>query len=73
MQASEMNFFEKSMMFDKLCNTAIRESPNIESLLLRIERSQLRWLGHVSRMPQKRILKQTYIANSRVFIPKLFL
>ena len=31
-------------MFHKLCNTAIRESLNIESLLLRIERSQLKCL-----------------------------
>ena len=46
-------------MFDKLCSTASRESFDIESLLLRIERPQLRWLGHVSRMSQERLPKQT--------------
>ena len=45
-------------MFDKLRNTAIRESLNIESLLLRIERSQLRWFALVSRMPQEQLPKQ---------------
>ena len=40
-------------MFDKFRNIAIRESLNIEALLLWIERSQLRRFGHVSKMPQK--------------------
>ena len=45
MQAFKMRFLQKIKgvtMFDKLRNTAIRESLNIESLLLLIERSQLR-------------------------------
>ena len=46
-------------MFDRVYNTAIRESFNIGSLLLLIERSQLRWFGHLSRMPQEQLLKQT--------------
>ena len=43
--ASEMKFLQTIKdvtMFDKLRNTAIRESLNIESVLLRIERYQLR-------------------------------
>ena len=49
MQALETRFLQKIegfMMLDKLRNTAIRESLNINSLLLRIERSQfsLVWL-----------------------------
>ena len=42
----------------------IRKSLNIEPLLLRIERSQLRWFGHVSRMPQKRLPKQALHAKA---------
>ena len=45
MQAFEMRFLRKIKcvaMFDKHRNTATRESIDIESLLLRIERSQLR-------------------------------
>ena len=42
---------------DKVKSADIRESPNIESLLLRPERSQLRWYGHVTRMSQERSAK----------------
>ena len=43
-------------------NTAIRESLDIESLLLRIESSQqLIWFGHVSKMPRERLPKQIYM------------
>ena len=66
MQASEMRFLRKIKgitMLEKHRNTAIHESFDIESLLLRIERSQLRWFGHVSRMPQKRLPKQTLNAE----------
>ena len=47
MQASEIRFLRKIKgftMLDELRNTEIRESLDIESSLLRIERSQLRWL-----------------------------
>ena len=60
MQMSEMKFLQKKSrvtMFDKVRNTVIRESLNIESLLLRIERSRLIWCGRVGRMPQKRFPK----------------
>ena len=65
-QASEMRFLRKIkgvMMFDKHRNTAIRESFHIESLLLRIKRSQLRWFGHVSKMPHERLPKQALYAK----------
>ena len=51
------------MIFDKYCNTAIREFLDIGSLLLLIERSQRRWFGHVSRMPHERLHKQTLYAK----------
>ena len=46
MQASKMKFLRKIKgvaMFDKLRKSAIRESLDIESLLRRIERSQIAW------------------------------
>ena len=66
MQASDMRFLRKInhvTMFDKHRNTAICASLDIESLLLRIERSQLRWFGHVSRMPHERLPQQTLYAK----------
>ena len=47
---------------DKVCNSTIHNSLNVESLLLRIERLQLRWFGHLSRMPQERLPKQALCA-----------
>jgi len=49
--------------FDKVHSSEIRKSLNTEPLLLRIERSQLRWFDHVSRMPQKRLPKQALFAK----------
>ena len=66
MQASEMRFSRKIKgvtMLDKHRNIAIRESLDIESQLLWIKRSQLRWFGHVSRMPHERLPKQTLYAE----------
>ena len=65
-QASEMRFLrriEGVTLFNKMCSSEIRKSLNIEPLLLRIERSQLRWFGHVSRMPQERLPKQALLAK----------
>ena len=45
-------------------SSEIRKSLNIEPLLLRIERSQLRWFGYVSRMPQERLPKQALHAKA---------
>ena len=48
-QASEMRFLrriEGVTLFNKVRSSEIRKSLNIEPLLLRIERSQLRWFGH---------------------------
>ena len=66
MQASETRILGKIKdvtMFDKLGNSAIRKSLNIELLLFQIERSQLRCFGHVNRMPQERLPKQTLYAE----------
>ena len=51
-------------LFNKGRSSEIRKSLNIEPLLLRIERSQLRWFGHVSKMSQKRLPKQALLAKA---------
>ena len=66
-QASKMRFLQKIervTLFNKMRSSEIRKSLNIEPLLLRIKRSQLRWFGHVSRMPQERLSKQALLAKA---------
>ena len=48
---------------DKLRSSEIRKSLNVEPLLLRIERSQLRWFTHVSRISQERLSKQVLLVR----------
>ena len=60
-QAAEMGFLPRISgltLLDKVKSADIRESLNIESLLLRLERSQLRWYGHVTQMSQERTAKK---------------
>ena len=66
-QASESSFLrriEGITVFNKVRSFEIRKSTNIEPLLLRFERSQLRWFGHVSRMSQERLPKQALLAKA---------
>ena len=66
-QASEMKFLrriEGVTLFNKVRSSEIRKSLNIQPLLLQIERYQLRWFGHVSRMPQERLPKQVLLAKA---------
>ena len=66
-QASEMSFLrriEGVTLFNKVRSSEIQKSLNIKPLLLRIERSQLRWFGHISRMPQQRLPKQALHAKA---------
>ena len=66
-QASKMKFLrriEGVTLFNKVRSSEIRKSLNIEPLLLRIERSQRRWFGHGSRMPQERLSKQALHAKA---------
>ena len=65
-QASEMRILrriEGVTLFNKVRSSEIQKSLNIEPLLLRIKRSQLRWFGHVSRLPQERLPKQALLAK----------
>ena len=66
-QASEMRFLrriERVTLFNKVRSSEIQNSLNIEPLLLRIERSQLRWFGHVSIKPQERLPKHALHAEA---------
>ena len=68
-QAAEMGFLQRIRnltLLDKVKSADIRESLNIESLLLRIERLQLRWYGHVTRMSQKRTAKNCSVPHRLV-------
>ena len=60
---------ERVTLFNKVRSSEIRKSLNIEPLLLRIEISQLRWFGHVSRMPQERLPRQALLAKANGKIP----
>ena len=64
-RAVEMRFFRRAAgltLRDRIRSSTIRESLKVESLLLYIERSQLRWLGHVLRMPHERLAYQVFEA-----------
>ena len=59
--AAKMGFLRRISgltLLDKVKSADIRESLNIESLLLRLERLQLRWYGHATRMFQERTVKK---------------
>ncbi|KAI3360664.1 hypothetical protein L3Q82_002530 [Scortum barcoo] len=47
---------------DRVRSSVIREELGVEPLLLRIERSQLRWLGHLFRMPPGRLPREVFQA-----------
>ena len=66
-QASEIRFLQKLKgitLFNKVRISEIRKFLNIEPLLRLFESFQLRWFGHVSRMPQERLLKQALLAKA---------
>ncbi|KAK0148447.1 putative uncharacterized transposon-derived protein F52C9.6 [Merluccius polli] len=53
-QAAEMSFLRRVAglsLRDRVRSSVIREELGVDPLLLRVERSQMRWLGHLVRMP----------------------
>ncbi|TWW77580.1 hypothetical protein D4764_12G0009700 [Takifugu flavidus] len=42
---------------DRVRSSAIREALGVEPLLLHVERSQMRWLGHLVRMPPGEVFR----------------
>lgn len=64
-QSAEMRFLRRIAdvsLRDKIKSSTIRKSLRIEPLILHIERSQLRWLGHILRMPPNRLPHQIFQA-----------
>ena len=64
-RAAEMRFLRTTTdltVRDRIRSSTIRESLKAESLLLHIERSQLRWLGRVLRMPHEKLAHQVFEA-----------
>ena len=62
-----MRFLQKIegvTLFNKMRSSEIRKSLDIEPLLLRIERSQLRWFGHVSRLCLRKD------SSNKLYLPK---
>ena len=57
-QAAEMSFLRRvagRSLRDRVRSSVTREELRVEPLLLHVERSQLRWLGHLYRMPPGRL------------------
>ncbi|TWW61130.1 hypothetical protein D4764_05G0012200 [Takifugu flavidus] len=64
-QAAEMSFLRRVVglsLRDRVRSSAIREELGVKSLLLRVERSQMRWLGHLVRMPPGRLPGEVFRA-----------
>ncbi|KAK3541593.1 hypothetical protein QTP86_033092 [Hemibagrus guttatus] len=64
-QAAEMSFLRRvagRSLRDRVRSSVTREELGVEPLLLRIERGQLRWLGHPFRMPPGRLPGEVFRA-----------
>uniref|UniRef100_A0A3B3BLN8 Reverse transcriptase domain-containing protein n=2 Tax=Oryzias melastigma TaxID=30732 RepID=A0A3B3BLN8_ORYME len=65
LQAAEMSFLRRvagRSLRDRVRSSVTRRELGVEPLLLRIERSQLRWLGHLVRMPPGRLPGEVFRA-----------
>ncbi|KAF7656129.1 hypothetical protein LDENG_00046000, partial [Lucifuga dentata] len=65
-QAAEMRFLCRVSgitLRDRVRSSDIREGLGVELLLLRIERSQLRWFRHLIRTPPARLLREVFQAR----------
>ena len=67
MQASEIKFFRRMKgvtLFNKMLNSEIQKPLKIEPLLFRMERSQLIWVGNISRMFLEKLHEQALLAKA---------
>ena len=64
-QVAEMGFLRRVAgvsLRDRVRSSAIWEGLGVELLLLCMERSQLRWFGHLMRMPPGRLPREVFLA-----------
>ena len=64
-QAAEMSFLRRvagCSLRDRVLSSVTREELGVEPLLLHIERHQLRWLGHLCRMPPGHLPWEVFLA-----------
>ena len=60
-QAAEISFLRRVASIslrDRVKSSIIRERLGVGPLLLHLERSQLRWFGHLVRMPPRRLPRE---------------
>ena len=63
-QVAKMGFLRRvSGLSLRVRSSVIRERLGVEPLLLQIERSQMRWLGHLVRMPPGRLPGEVFRAH----------
>ncbi|XP_036950584.1 uncharacterized protein LOC119017743 [Acanthopagrus latus] len=64
-QAVEMGFLHRVWVSlrDRVRSSATREGLGVELLLLCVERSQLRWFSHLTRMPPGRLPREMFLAR----------
>ena len=65
-QVAKMSFLQRQSglsLSDRVRSLDIRGELRLELLLLRIERSQLRWFGHLIRMPPGCLLVEVFEAS----------
>ncbi|PWA23723.1 hypothetical protein CCH79_00006096 [Gambusia affinis] len=65
-QAAEMGFLRRVAglsLRERVRSSVIREGLRVEPLLLHVERGQLRWLGHLVRMPHGRLPGEVFRAR----------
>uniref|UniRef100_A0A146KQ35 RNA-directed DNA polymerase from mobile element jockey n=1 Tax=Lygus hesperus TaxID=30085 RepID=A0A146KQ35_LYGHE len=72
-QAAEMRYLRRvvgATRRDRIRNTTIRSSLNLEPLSGRVRRHQLSWFGHVQRMPEARYPRMALEARSEGSRPR---
>jgi len=63
-QAAQMSFLRRvAGLRERIRSSDIRRELGVELLLLRVERSQLRWFGHLFRMPPGRLHSEVFLAR----------